>query len=45
VSVRVSGSLRGNDNEALLEAARRGVGILAGGDLLILENTLVQYFK
>ncbi|MGJ7546896.1 LysR family transcriptional regulator [Pseudomonas alloputida] len=38
VSVRVNGSLRGNDNEALLEAARRGVGILAGGDWLMGED-------
>ncbi|MGE8467236.1 LysR family transcriptional regulator [Pseudomonas putida] len=35
VSVKVGGSLRSNDNEALLEAARRGVGILAGGDWLM----------
>ncbi len=38
VSVRVAGSLRSNDNEALLEAARRGVGILAGGDWLMGED-------
>jgi DNA-binding transcriptional LysR family regulator len=38
VSVKISGSLRGNDNEALLEAARRGVGILAGGDWLMGED-------
>jgi DNA-binding transcriptional LysR family regulator len=31
VSVKISGSLRANDNEALLEAARRSVGILADG--------------
>ncbi|HDS1734297.1 LysR family transcriptional regulator [Pseudomonas sp. BP8] len=37
-SVKVSGSLRGNDNEALLEAARRGVGIIAGGDWLMVED-------
>ncbi len=36
--MRVSGSLRGNDNEALLEAARRGVGIFAGGDWLMGED-------
>lgn len=38
VSVKVGGSLRSNDNEALLEAARRGVGILAGGDWLMGED-------
>ena len=38
VSVKVSGALRSNDNEALLEAARRGVGILAGGDWLMGED-------
>lgn len=38
VSVKISGSLRSNDNEALLEAARRGVGILAGGDWLMVED-------
>ncbi|MFT0518573.1 LysR family transcriptional regulator [Pseudomonas faucium] len=38
VSVKISGSLRANDNEALLEAARRGVGILAGGDWLMVED-------
>ncbi len=38
VNVRVAGSLRSNDNEALLEAARRGVGILAGGDWLMGED-------
>lgn len=38
VNVRVAGSLRSNDNEALLEAARRGVGILAGGDCLMGED-------
>lgn len=38
VSVRVGGSLRSNDNEALLEAARRGVGILAGGDWLMVDD-------
>ncbi|QYX54167.1 LysR family transcriptional regulator [Pseudomonas sp. S07E 245] len=38
VSVKVSGSLRSNDNEALLEAARRGVGIIAGGDWLMIED-------
>ncbi|MNN02381.1 HTH-type transcriptional regulator DmlR [compost metagenome] len=37
-SVKVGGSLRSNDNEALLEAARRGVGILAGGDWLMGED-------
>lgn len=37
-SVKVAGSLRSNDNEALLEAARRGVGILAGGDWLMGED-------
>ncbi|AZL74168.1 LysR substrate-binding domain-containing protein [Pseudomonas oryziphila] len=37
-SVKVAGSLRGNDNEALLEAARRGVGIIAGGDWLMVED-------
>lgn len=37
-SVKVAGSLRSNDNEALLEAARRGVGILAGGDWLMDED-------
>ncbi|AJA15595.1 LysR family transcriptional regulator [Pseudomonas putida S12] len=37
-SVKVAGSLRSNDNEALLEAARRGVGILAGGDWLMCED-------
>lgn len=36
--VKVAGSLRSNDNEALLEAARRGVGILAGGDWLMGED-------
>lgn len=36
--VRVAGSLRSNDNEALLAAARRGVGILAGGDWLMGED-------
>jgi len=38
VSVKVTGSLRSNDNEALLQAARRGVGILAGGDWLMGED-------
>lgn len=38
VNVQVIGSLRSNDNEALLEAARRGVGILAGGDWLMGED-------
>lgn len=38
VSVKVAGSLRSNDNEALLEVARRGVGILAGGDWLMGED-------
>ena len=38
VNVKVAGSLRSNDNEALLEAARRGVGILAGGDWLMGED-------
>lgn len=38
VSVKVAGNLRSNDNEALLEAARRGVGILAGGDWLMGED-------
>lgn len=38
VSVKVAGSLRSNDNEALLEAARRSVGILAGGDWLMGED-------
>ena len=38
VNVKVTGSLRSNDNEALLEAARRGVGILAGGDWLMGED-------
>lgn len=38
VSVKVAGSLRSNDNEALLEAARRGIGILAGGDWLMGED-------
>lgn len=38
ISVKVAGSLRSNDNEALLEAARRGVGILAGGDWLMDED-------
>jgi DNA-binding transcriptional LysR family regulator len=38
VSVKISGSLRANDNEALLEAARRSVGILAGGDWLMGED-------
>lgn len=38
VSVKVGGSLRSNDNEALLEAARRGVGILAGGDWLMVDD-------
>lgn len=37
-SVRIKGSLQGNDNEALLEAARRGVGILAGGDWLMVQD-------
>lgn len=37
-SVKVAGSLRSNDNEALLEATRRGVGILAGGDWLMGED-------
>lgn len=37
-SVKVAGNLRSNDNEALLEAARRGVGILAGGDWLMGED-------
>lgn len=37
-SVKVAGSLRSNDNEALLEAARRGVGIVAGGDWLMGED-------
>lgn len=37
-SVKVAGNLRSNDNEALLEAARRGVGILAGGDWLMVED-------
>lgn len=34
-TIRVRGSLIGNDSEALLEAARRGVGIIAGGDWLM----------
>ncbi|HKS11646.1 MAG TPA: LysR family transcriptional regulator [Pseudomonas sp.] len=34
-SVRVRGSLTSNDNEALLEAACRGAGIIAGGDWLM----------
>jgi len=34
-SVRVRGSLISNDNEALLSAARLGVGILAGGEWLM----------
>lgn len=38
MNVKVTGSLRSNDNEALLEAARRGVGILAGGDWLMGED-------
>ena len=38
ISVKVAGNLRSNDNEALLEAARRGVGILAGGDWLMGED-------
>lgn len=37
-SVKVSGTVRSNDNEALLEAARRGVGIIAGGDWLMVED-------
>jgi DNA-binding transcriptional LysR family regulator len=34
-TVRVRGTLQSNDNEALLAAARVGVGILAGGDWLM----------
>lgn len=34
-AVKVRGSLVSNDNEALLTAARAGVGILAGGDWLM----------
>lgn len=34
-TVRVSGNLHSNDNEALLSAARMGVGILAGGEWLM----------
>lgn len=37
-TVRITGSLHGNDNEALLEAARRGVGIVAGGDWLMIDD-------
>lgn len=37
-SVRVSGSLVSNDNEALLCAARLGVGILAGGEWLMQQD-------
>jgi DNA-binding transcriptional LysR family regulator len=34
-TIRVSGNLHSNDNEALLSAARLGVGILAGGEWLM----------
>ncbi|MCB2254443.1 LysR family transcriptional regulator [Pseudomonas chlororaphis] len=37
-TVRVRGSLQSNDNEALLAAARAGVGILAGGDWLMHQD-------
>ncbi|MGE8066021.1 LysR family transcriptional regulator [Pseudomonas sp. NPDC089569] len=35
VSIRVQGSLISNDNEALVTAARMGLGILAGGEWLV----------
>ncbi|MGE7959143.1 LysR family transcriptional regulator [Pseudomonas sp. NPDC089530] len=37
-TVRIQGSLQSNDNEALLAAARAGVGILAGGDWLMNQD-------
>ncbi|MCP1478366.1 DNA-binding transcriptional LysR family regulator [Pseudomonas chlororaphis] len=37
-TVRVHGTLQSNDNEALLAAARAGVGILAGGDWLMNQD-------
>lgn len=37
-SVRVRGTLISNDNEALLAAARAGVGILAGGDWMMHQD-------
>lgn len=37
-TVRVQGSLISNDNEALLAAARCGVGILAGGDWMMHQD-------
>lgn len=37
-TVRVRGSLISNDNEALLAAARAGVGILAGGDWMMHQD-------
>ncbi|OLF53416.1 LysR family transcriptional regulator [Pseudomonas chlororaphis] len=37
-TVRVRGTLQSNDNEALLAAARAGVGILAGGDWLMNQD-------
>ncbi|CAI8799204.1 LysR family transcriptional regulator [Pseudomonas chlororaphis] len=37
-TVRIHGTLHSNDNEALLSAARAGVGILAGGDWLMHQD-------
>ncbi|MNJ43097.1 HTH-type transcriptional regulator DmlR [compost metagenome] len=34
-SVKIQGSMQSNDNEALLGAARAGVGIIAGGDWMM----------
>ena len=38
VSVRIKGAPCGNDNEALLQAAREGMSILVGGDWLRVED-------
>ncbi|MDN7142411.1 LysR family transcriptional regulator [Pseudomonas sp. JQ170] len=37
-SVKIQGSIRSNDNEALLAAARAGVGIIAGGDWMMKKD-------
>ena len=44
-SVKIQGSIQSNDNEALLAAARAGVGIIAGGDWMMkkdLDNGTLQ---
>ncbi|WP_202755698.1 LysR family transcriptional regulator [Burkholderia cenocepacia] len=37
-AIKATGSMISNDNEALLSAARRGLGILAGGDWLMTKD-------